>query len=388
MARDFFRDLPSCEQLSDMVGPGNYFDLPTDWYVVLTDVKGSTNAIEAGRYKEVNMVGVSCIIAAQNALASLEFPFIFGGDGATLAIPGADREKVSRALSLTRKISHDEFGLNLRIAVIPVAQIVASGGELKVAKVRLSSTQLLPVLRGSGWMTAESWMKEREAEFNLPADYPAEGTMQGLECRWNPLPARKDEIVALIVQARVAGLPAFAIYRTILDEIFKPEHKPIQMSTLRFPWPSRYLFKESSLKFRPGLKRWLYFIKMSLKTLAITVLMTVRGRHKNLEQPYEYLHELTENTDYLKFDETLRMIIDVSKEERVRLVAILESHYNKDEIFYGYHCDSSALLTCFVQGPHNHIHFVDAAGGGYAMAAKQLKAQKKSRSFFQIAARQ
>ncbi len=377
-SRHFFKDLPARDQLSDMVGPDNYQDLPPGWVLVLTDVKGSTRAIEAGRYKEVNMVGVSCIIAAQNALGKLEFPFVFGGDGATLAIPGEERDRVSRALSLTRKISREEFELDLRIAVIPVAQIAAAGGEVKVAKVRLSSTQLLPVLRGNGWMLAENWMKERESEFNLPDNYPAEGDMAGLECRWNPLPARKDEIMALIVQARVKGLEAFHIYRTVLEEIFKPERKPIQLSSLRFPWPSKYLMKEARIKHPRGPGRYWYFLKMSAKTLAISILMTVRGKKKNLDQPYEYLRELTENTDYLKFDETLRMIIDVTREERERLLGILDRHHRAGEIFYGYHCDSSALLTCFVQGPHNHIHFVDAANGGYAMAAKVLKAQRKS----------
>ncbi len=379
MSRDFFKDLRSNEQLSDMVGPDNYLDLPESWVIVLTDVKGSTNAIDAGRYKEVNMVGVSCIIAVQNALGKLEFPFVFGGDGATLAVPGEERDKVSRALSMARRISKEEFGMVLRIAVIPVAQVRLAGGELKVAKVRLSSTQLLPVLRGSGWQLAESWMKDRENVFDLPADYPEEGSMTGLECRWNPLPAQKDEIVALIVQARAGGLQAFEVYRTIMDEIFKPERKPIQLGSLKFPWPSKYLYKEAKIKYPPGPMRWLYYAFRMVTTLMVSVLMTVRGMKKNLEQPFEYVRELTENTDYLKFDETLRMIIDVSKEERVRLIEILEKHYRSGEIFYGHHCDRNALLTCFVQGPHNHIHFVDAANGGYTMAAKQLKAQKAAK---------
>ena len=59
------------------------------------------------------------------------------------------------------------------------------------------------------------------------------------------------------------------------------------------------------------------------------------------------------------------------------LIAALERRYKSGEIFYGHHSDPAALLTCFVQGPHQHIHFVDAAGGGYAMAAKQLKGQRK-----------
>jgi len=34
-------------------------------------------------------------------------------------------------------------------------------------------------------------------------------------------------------------------------------------------------------------------------------------------------------------------------------------------------------MTCYFHGPEDgqHIHFIDGGDGGYAMAAKQLKAQ-------------
>jgi hypothetical protein len=375
MAQNFYSTLPALAELSDMVGPANYVDLPEDWLVVLTDVKGSTKAIEAGRYKEVNMIGVSCIIAVQNVLGKLEFPFIFGGDGATLAVPPAFRANVEKAMSHARKISREEFKLDLRIVVIPAATVRAAGGELKVAKVTLSSTQTLAVLRGRGWSLAETWMKEREQEFSLSEEVPAVGSMTGLECRWNPLPARKDEVLALIIQSRRPGVEGFKLYKELLQEIFKPERKPINLTELRFPWPPRYLLQEASMKIGRGPARLYYLLKMMGWTLLISLLMTFRGK-KNLEQPFEYLQELTQNTDYLKFDESLRMIIDVSRAERESLLAVLERLYLDGEIFYGWHSDPAALLTCFVQGPHQHIHFVDAAGGGYAMAAKKLKAQR------------
>jgi hypothetical protein len=377
MARDFYSTLPALAELRDMVAPDNYIDLPEDWIVVLTDVKGSTKAIEEGRYKEVNTIGVSCIIAVQNVLEKLEFPFIFGGDGATLAVPPEFRQGVEQALSHARCISREEFGLDLRIAIVPAREVRAAGGELKVAKVTLSSTQKLAVLRGAGWSLAEAWMKEREDQYSLPESVPAVGSMTGLECRWNPLPARKDEVMALIIQSRLPGLEGFKTYQALVEEIFKPGHKPIGLSELRFPWPPRFLLQEARVKTPQGLARTWYFIKMLGWTLLISLMMTFRGKKKNLEQPFEYLSELTENTDYLKFDESLRMIIDVTVAEREELLKILNKHYRDGEIFYGWHCDPAALLTCFVQGPHQHIHFVDAAGGGYALAAKKLKAQKK-----------
>jgi len=87
---------------------------------------------------------------------------------------------------------------------------------------------------------------------------------------------------------------------------------------------------------------------------------------------------LTQNTDYLKFDGALRMVVDVSRPQKERLLKTLEDLYHTGEIFYGHHADPCALLTCYIQGPHKHLHFVDAGGGGYTMTAKALKAQKRA----------
>jgi hypothetical protein len=79
-----------------------------------------------------------------------------------------------------------------------------------------------------------------------------------------------------------------------------------------------------------------------------------------------------------KFDESLKMVVDVSQAEKVKILNLLQRHFDSGEIFFGYHASPNALLTCFVRGPHEHVHFVDAADGGYAMAAKMLKAQRAS----------
>jgi hypothetical protein len=44
---------------------------------------------------------------------------------------------------------------------------------------------------------------------------------------------------------------------------------------------------------------------------------------------------------------------------------------------HGLHRQAAALMTCFVPSPlaHDHVHFVDGAGGGYAKAAEMLKRQ-------------
>ena len=78
MSKAFFADLKPIADHNLIAASSIYKELPADWVVVLTDVKNSTEAIEAGRYKDVNMVGVACIVAVQNALAGLSFPLCSG----------------------------------------------------------------------------------------------------------------------------------------------------------------------------------------------------------------------------------------------------------------------------------------------------------------------
>ncbi|MBN2605844.1 MAG: DUF3095 family protein, partial [Thiotrichales bacterium] len=55
--------------------------------------------------------------------------------------------------------------------------------------------------------------------------------------------------------------------------------------------------------------------------------------------------------------------------------------YQAGILFYGCHQTNAAVITCLIEKTGtDHVHFVDAADGGYAMAAKQLKTQIKLES--------
>jgi hypothetical protein len=89
-----------------------------------------------------------------------------------------------------------------------------------------------------------------------------------------------------------------------------------------------------------------------------------------------YKNELIENTDFRKFDGTLRMVLDLGQLDIERLSAFLEEQRAAGRLYYGLHRAPSALVTCFVRSyAGNHLHFVDGANGGYALAAKALKSQ-------------
>ena len=100
MSRDFYAKLPLFTRFEDLTRTENYCALPDDWLILIADVAGSTAAIEAGRYKDVNVVGASCIMAVLNAAGKLDIPYVFGGDGASLLVPGSLRPAAERALRM------------------------------------------------------------------------------------------------------------------------------------------------------------------------------------------------------------------------------------------------------------------------------------------------
>lgn len=118
MSVNFYRDLTPFTSFNDLVEDRYFKPVPADWTVFVTDIAGSTKAIEAGRYKDVNTLGASCIVAAQNAMGREPFPYVFGGDGATLLVPAAAAAKVGAALSGVRRMARENFGMTLRVGSV------------------------------------------------------------------------------------------------------------------------------------------------------------------------------------------------------------------------------------------------------------------------------
>ena len=55
----FYSNLPVFLDYMGVADENNFHDVPDDWLIVVADVKGSTSAIESGRYKDVNILGAS-----------------------------------------------------------------------------------------------------------------------------------------------------------------------------------------------------------------------------------------------------------------------------------------------------------------------------------------
>jgi hypothetical protein len=92
-----------------------------------------------------------------------------------------------------------------------------------------------------------------------------------------------------------------------------------------------------------------------------------------------YRDDLVNNTDYRKFDGALRMVVDASAAQTQTLQARLAAEQTAGTLVWGIHQSSEALITCLIEShAGKHIHFVDGSDGGYALAAKQMKAQLRS----------
>ena len=95
----FYAALPVFSDFTQVTDESCFRPLPDDWVVGTADIVGSTKAIAENRYKAVNMAGAAVIVSITNALFGRDFPFVFGGDGASFAVAGADSEAARRAAS-------------------------------------------------------------------------------------------------------------------------------------------------------------------------------------------------------------------------------------------------------------------------------------------------
>lgn len=383
---DFYARLPAVDSFDALCDATAYRALPDDWQVAVADVAGSTAAIAAGRYKAVNTVGVSVIAALTNALKPVDLPYVFGGDGAVVCVPGGHDDAVREALAATAAMARAAFSLELRVGLVPVAWLRERGHGVSVARHRVSphfdQAALQCALHGGGAPLAESLLKSGglPAAFRIAPDPDASADFSGLECRWHEIPSPVAETVAVIVQVADDASDPLGVYRAVMHEIEavygEPERcRPVTEARMRMSLSSRVLAHESRVRsWRDGaLGRLRYALSQRLQVM-LGWLFFATGLHTADTDWSRYKPDAVANTDFRKFDGCLRLVLAGTTEQRERLDAALAARRAAGELKYGIHVSDAAIMTCLVkQRQHEHVHFVDAAGGGYAAAAKMMK---------------
>ena len=158
----FYGGIPVFRGFTELMEPQLYAPLPDDWAVGVADIVELTRAIAAQRYKAVNMAGAAVIASVTNALGGREFPFVFGGDGASFAVSPDDLAAAREALAATATWVSEDLDLVMRVALVPVSAIRAQGLDVRVARFGPSANLSYAMFSGGGLGWAEAAMKRGE----------------------------------------------------------------------------------------------------------------------------------------------------------------------------------------------------------------------------------
>ena len=137
-SNDFYKNLKEITDFSKIMEDSNYKKIPNDWYVITSDIKSSTKAIENGMYKQVNFIAALTIIGILNINRDEDFPYVFGGDGASLIIPANLLEQSKKVLLEASKKAKSAFDLELRIGFVSVKEIEEKGSFIELTKFKIS----------------------------------------------------------------------------------------------------------------------------------------------------------------------------------------------------------------------------------------------------------
>jgi len=350
--------------------------LPDDWAVGVADIVESTKAIANQRYKAVNMAGASVIAAVANALEGREFPFVFGGDGASFAVSPGDLDRARAALAATATWVEESLNLAMRVALVPVKDIRAQGLDVRVARFGPSPNLSYAMFSGGGLGWADAAMKR--GEFAVPAADPGtQPDLSGLSCRFEEIPSARGLILSVLVVPASGADPHR--FRKVIEDIIRLIEKspdagrpvPPGGPPLRWP-PAGIEYEARAARGGPLLKRRGVVLAV---TLWAYVVMRFGIKVGNFV-PKNYVQQVVENSDFRKYDDGLRMILDCTQELERALAALLVKAASERIVRYGLHRQDAAMMTCFTPSVmrSDHVHFIDGARGGYASAATALKA--------------
>ena len=373
----FFRDLPVLTSFRDLADPRAYRAVPDDWTVGLTDVVRSTEAIQAGRYKRVNTAGAAVISALSNALGTLEFPYIFAGDGMCYVIDPMRAPIARRAVAACIAWVGEELGLTLRGGEVEVAAVRETGRDVRVARFAASPDVSYAMFSGGGVIWAEDELKAGRLA-SIEADPSARPNLDGLSCRFKPVQARHGLILSVIVspglQKQDARFPRLVSdLLRFIDE--SPDASlPVGPDSFALAWPPQGFVDEARLQRKTGEPLVSSLIRPGGYTLFSAVVLGA-GRTLGKFSPRQYRQQLVANSDHRKFEDRLMMTVDCSPAVADHVEYMLAEAQRDGIADFGLHRQTTALITCVVPSPTrpNHVHFVDGAAGGYTLAARALK---------------
>ncbi|HXH74744.1 MAG TPA: DUF3095 family protein [Bacteriovoracaceae bacterium] len=375
-SHNFYQSLPAFKEFNEFIVEKHFFRVPEDWSIIITDIKGSTKAIAEGRYKEVNTLGAASIVVARKAMEQEDFPFIFGGDGATMLVPDHRAEGVINNLCGLKALAINNYELDLRVGLIRVSELYKMDKIVLLAKYEITKGKFVAVLKGDGISMAEKLVKDSPERYEIAARPDADADLDGLSCRWKPIPSKRGRILTMLIQARENENQVYGEFLKKLSEILPDGLEASNPANIeKMTYHSFADCIRGERKYHASIINLKFILKFI--QIAVSVLVFRLGTKPIFLKKYEV--SMRTHSDFRKFDDVLRMVLDCSDTQIQQIKSYLEKAYSDKELFYGLFETDNSLMTCFVEGLNQgeHIHFIDADNGGYAMAALQLKSQMK-----------
>ncbi|EMO59485.1 PF11294 family protein [Leptospira santarosai str. CBC1416] len=391
--QNFYKYLPALSSFTEIIEPSNYFTVPDDWNIIITDVVNSTDAIQNGNYKDVNIAGGITAMAVSNLMGDMDYPFLFGGDGMTLLLPDSVLSGVKDILFSIRESVKNNFGLKLRAGIVNVGELKRSGKELKLCKLKISEFYNQAILTGSALDMAESLIKNADTvnPYIIPLAHKPkiEPDFTGFTCRWQDIPSHRGETVSFIVKMNSSSVASDQeLLKIVLDQVSvllgnDSEIHPLKEEKIKVDLSGKYFRKEATVHSgnRNGIFHFLKMLKIKIEGITVNLAINTQWKFGPKVNGME-LRELRKSqviaSDFRKYDGTLKMVIACDSDSRELFLKFLDDLYQQGKLFYGYHVSDRALMTCALhEGSVREVHFVDSADGGYALAAIRLKEQIK-----------
>jgi hypothetical protein len=196
------------------------------------------------------------------------------------------------------------------------------------------------------------------------------------------MPASRGLILSLVlVKAPDASPDAF---RTVVEDVVRLVEKtpnasrPVTERGLQLKWPPQGYDLEARAQRRSG--EWLMAHRAKVLAWTFLYFLIMRfGITVGRFVPRKYRQQVVENSDFRKYDDALRMVLDCTPELAGTIERRLAEATADGTVRFGLHRQDAAMMTCFTPSPTNanHVHFIDGAHGGYATAASALKASPR-----------
>ena len=372
----FYQAAVAMESLDEIDLEGRFVAVPDDWFVAVTDVVGSTKAIAAGRYKDVNLIGAAMIPAIMERINE-ELPYLFNGDGAMVLVSPEHKSAVEETLAGLVHLSKANFNLDLRAALFNVGELRAQALSLSVGRLRLIGERALAQFRGTMIAEFDRRIRSETGRHIAPSKKRAEQlSLNSLSCRWHEQPARNGVILPILILPREGHGEPLIRFLALLRALTNGELASLNpISTTLTNYQSLFQAIRSEARLHARILSGSFARR--LLSIAISVPLFKWGLSKRYDWAELYLRNLSMHSDFHKLDEALRLVIDCTSGQAEKVMSFLESEYAAGTLNFGLHRSAACQMTCYVESLSDaaHVHFVDGCDGGYVAAATALKAQ-------------